>query len=166
MCTLIVGSLHRSAFVGAGSNAIPLIGLSAFFCYLRHMSVAPTDTCPWLLQTVQGQYVYWITMSHPKEETVRRLGLKVPSDFSREEFSKFLRGGGPGLADARPGELGWSCGVRGLGGQWLRGRRAGGVGLELWRMGRGGRRRQEGWVSKSASDGFGAQRRLSFSKCH
>jgi len=55
-------------------------------------------------------------MFHSKEETVRRLGLKVPTDFSREEFSKFLGRGGPGLADARPGELVWSCGLRGWGG--------------------------------------------------
>ena len=39
---------------------------------------------------VQGQYVYWITMSHPLDETVARLGLKVPGDFSREEFSKLV----------------------------------------------------------------------------
>ena len=39
---------------------------------------------------VQGQYVYWITMSHPKPETVANLGIKVPSDFDRESFSKLM----------------------------------------------------------------------------
>ena len=64
------------------------------------MSMAPTDTAgvmsgpPQRGRGVQGQYVYWITMFDSKEETVRRLGLEVPTDFSREEFSKFLRGGG------------------------------------------------------------------------
>ena len=32
----------------------------------------------------QGQYVYWIVLSHPKPETVERLGLKVPTDFDRK----------------------------------------------------------------------------------
>ena len=39
---------------------------------------------------VKGQYVYWITMSHPSDEVVQRLGLKVPSEFSREEFSELI----------------------------------------------------------------------------
>ena len=39
---------------------------------------------------VKGQYVYWIVMSHPGDEAVERLGLKVPSEFSREEFSQLV----------------------------------------------------------------------------
>lgn len=27
---------------------------------------------------VQGQYVYWLTFSHPKPETVERFGVKTP----------------------------------------------------------------------------------------
>ena len=37
---------------------------------------------------VKGQNVYWITMSHPSDEVVQRLGLKVPSEFRGEEFSE------------------------------------------------------------------------------
>jgi hypothetical protein len=33
-----------------------------------------------------GQYVYSIVMSHPRPETVQRLGLKTPADFDRESF--------------------------------------------------------------------------------
>ena len=86
--------------------------------------MAPTDTAgvlsgpPQRGRGVQGQYVYWITMFHSKEETVRRLGLEVPTDFSREEFSKFLRVGGGG-------------------GPWLSRRPARGVGMELRRKGVG-----------------------------
>ena len=39
---------------------------------------------------VQGQYVYWVCMSHPKQETVERLGVKVPGDFTREQFSSLM----------------------------------------------------------------------------
>ena len=39
---------------------------------------------------VQGQSVYWITMAHPKPETVANLGLKVPTDFDRTGFSKLM----------------------------------------------------------------------------
>jgi len=53
-------------------------------------------------------------MFDSKEETVRRLGLEVPTDFSREEFSKFLRGGA-----------------------WLSRRPARGVGMGLRRKGVG-----------------------------
>ncbi|CAK0903598.1 unnamed protein product [Prorocentrum cordatum] len=38
----------------------------------------------------KGQYVYWITQAHPKPETVERLGLKTPSDFTREEFNAMV----------------------------------------------------------------------------
>ena len=38
----------------------------------------------------QGQYVYWIVLSHPKPETVERLGLKVPTDFDRKTFSQLI----------------------------------------------------------------------------
>jgi len=39
---------------------------------------------------VQGQYVYWITMSQPKPETIEQLGVKVPADFTRDEFSELI----------------------------------------------------------------------------
>ena len=39
---------------------------------------------------VQGQYVYWITMAHPKPETVAKLGLRVPTDFDRGSFSELM----------------------------------------------------------------------------
>ena len=35
---------------------------------------------------VHGQYVYLIVFSHPHEETVRRLQLRTPADFTRESF--------------------------------------------------------------------------------
>ena len=35
-----------------------------------------------------GQYVYWITQAHPTAESVRKLGLKVPGDFSRQSFGE------------------------------------------------------------------------------
>lgn len=34
--------------------------------------------------------MYWITQAHPKPETVERLGLKTPADFTREEFSALV----------------------------------------------------------------------------
>ena len=48
---------------------------------------------------VHGQYVYWITMSHPKPETVQELGLKVrfpPSSLNWDARLQgaFARGGG------------------------------------------------------------------------
>jgi hypothetical protein len=33
-----------------------------------------------------GQYVYWIVMSHPLPDTVQRLGLKTPADFDHDSF--------------------------------------------------------------------------------
>ena len=39
---------------------------------------------------VRGQYVYWIVFSHPKPETVERLGIKVPTDFDRKTFSQLV----------------------------------------------------------------------------
>ena len=39
---------------------------------------------------VQGQYMYWVCVAHSKSETVQRLGLKVPSDFTREEFGELM----------------------------------------------------------------------------
>ena len=33
-----------------------------------------------------GQYVYWITQAQPKPETLARLGLRAPADFSAESF--------------------------------------------------------------------------------
>lgn len=37
-----------------------------------------------------GQYVYWIVMSHPRPETVQRLGLKTPADFDRDSFRELV----------------------------------------------------------------------------
>ena len=34
-----------------------------------------------------GQYVYWVTMSHPGPDTQ---GLKVPGDFDRNSFRELL----------------------------------------------------------------------------
>ena len=39
---------------------------------------------------VKGQYVYWITMSHPRSETVEAHGVKVPGDFDRRSFRELL----------------------------------------------------------------------------
>ena len=39
---------------------------------------------------MQGQYVYWVGCSHPKDEAVARLGLKRPCEFTREEFSELI----------------------------------------------------------------------------
>ena len=42
-----------------------------------------------LLQQHNGdkrQYVYWMTMPHPKPETVTAHGLKVPEEFTRPDF--------------------------------------------------------------------------------
>ena len=38
-----------------------------------------------------GQYVYLIVFSHPKDETVQRLGLKRPSEFDRSSFAQLGR---------------------------------------------------------------------------
>ena len=34
----------------------------------------------------KGQYVYWMTMPHPKPETVAAHGMKVLEEFTRPEF--------------------------------------------------------------------------------
>ena len=39
---------------------------------------------------VQGQYVYWITQSHPTADVVERLGLKTPAAFSRTVFGELV----------------------------------------------------------------------------
>ena len=39
---------------------------------------------------VNGQYVYWITMSHPTVETVQSLGVKTPAEFTRESFAELI----------------------------------------------------------------------------
>ena len=39
---------------------------------------------------VKGQYVYWVTMSHPRPETVEAHGVKVPTDFDRDSFRELL----------------------------------------------------------------------------
>ena len=33
-----------------------------------------------------GLYVYWVTMGHPRPETVEEHGVKVPGDFDRNSF--------------------------------------------------------------------------------
>ena len=38
-----------------------------------------------------GQYVYWICMAHPTQETlVAKPGMKTPADFSRESFTELV----------------------------------------------------------------------------
>ena len=38
-----------------------------------------------------GQYVYWICMDHPTQETlVAEPGMKIPADFSRESFTELV----------------------------------------------------------------------------
>ena len=37
-------------------------------------------------QRANGQYVYWMCMACPSEETVAAQGIKAPSDFTRETF--------------------------------------------------------------------------------
>ena len=39
-------------------------------------------------QGIKGQYVYWITMAHPTDVTIERLGLHAPTDYTREKFSE------------------------------------------------------------------------------
>ena len=39
---------------------------------------------------IQGQYVYWVGCSHPKDDTVARFGLTRPCEFTREEFSELI----------------------------------------------------------------------------
>ena len=39
---------------------------------------------------VHGQYVYWVTMPMPCDETVASLGLKRPTDFTREELCQLI----------------------------------------------------------------------------
>ena len=40
----------------------------------------------------RGQYVYWITFSHPHAEAAERLGLKTPGDFTKETFRQLVVG--------------------------------------------------------------------------
>ena len=38
-----------------------------------------------------GQYVYWICMAHPTQETLAaKPGMKTPADFSRESFTELV----------------------------------------------------------------------------
>ena len=53
------------------------------------VAVEPTGP-PQIGHGRKRQYVYWITMSHPLEETVQRLGLLVPESFSRGQFNEFV----------------------------------------------------------------------------
>ena len=40
--------------------------------------------------TAQKQYCWWITMSFPYPETVARLGLKTPDDFTPDTFLEMV----------------------------------------------------------------------------
>jgi len=37
------------------------------------------------------QYCWWVTFAHPLEETVQRLQLKTPSDFTRQSFLELVQ---------------------------------------------------------------------------
>ena len=37
-------------------------------------------------QGVAGQYVYWIRIPHPMEETVAERNIKTPEDFDGDSF--------------------------------------------------------------------------------
>ena len=39
-------------------------------------------------QGITGQYGYWITMAHPADVTIERLGPHAPTDYTREQFSE------------------------------------------------------------------------------
>ena len=39
---------------------------------------------------VQGQYIYWTCMQHPKPETVQRTGVKTLADFDRTTLRKMF----------------------------------------------------------------------------
>ena len=39
---------------------------------------------------VQGQYIYWICMQHPKPETVQRTGVKTLADFDKITFREMF----------------------------------------------------------------------------
>ena len=42
-------------------------------------------------RSAPGQYVYWICMAHPTQETlVAKPGMKTPADFSRESVTKLV----------------------------------------------------------------------------
>ena len=42
-------------------------------------------------RSANGQYVYWICMAHPTQETlVAKPGMKTPADFSRESFTELV----------------------------------------------------------------------------
>ena len=42
-------------------------------------------------RSAPGQYVYWICMAHPTQETlVAKPGMKTPADFSRESFTELV----------------------------------------------------------------------------
>ena len=39
---------------------------------------------------VKGQFVYWIAQSAPTPDVVERLALRLPSEFTRAEFSSLV----------------------------------------------------------------------------
>ena len=42
-------------------------------------------------RSAPGQYVYWICMAHPTQETsVAKPGMKTPADFSRESSTELV----------------------------------------------------------------------------
>lgn len=40
-----------------------------------------------------GQYVYWITFPHPTDDAIQRLGLRPPTDFDRDGYSRMVVAG-------------------------------------------------------------------------
>ena len=39
---------------------------------------------------VHGQYVYWICMAMPRQETILARGIKRPTDFDRDSFRELI----------------------------------------------------------------------------
>ena len=38
----------------------------------------------------KGQYVYWVTMAHPTDQTVQHFNLQVPDAYTRPQFSDLV----------------------------------------------------------------------------
>jgi len=51
----------------------------------------PRDTASSRAGKARRQYCWWITLSYPLPETVERLGLKTPDDFTREQWLEIVR---------------------------------------------------------------------------
>ena len=52
----------------------------------EQVATGPLDTSNTRASQARRQYCWWITFAFPHEETVARLGLKTPADFSRASF--------------------------------------------------------------------------------